>query len=90
MIGLAFAVLVILLTVDPAVLVHLDGPAAGRMMIFSPVLSMAAHGLIYSTVQVPMRGPRRYPAGLPGSLFGRFVVGVVGTRALKSSDDSDG
>ena len=86
--GLAFAVLMILLTIDADFLVHLDGPVAGRMIMFSPVLSMAAHGLVPSTIHVPMRGPRRYPAGVSENLAGHFAVDVAGTGV--ASDVSDG
>ena len=90
MIGLAFAVFVILLAIDTDILLGLDGREAGQIIMFSPVLSMTAHGLVESTIQVPMRGPRRYPAENPGSLIGTFAAGVTGTWASNPSDDSDG
>lgn len=77
-IGLAFAVIVMLLANDTDILLGLDARVAGRMIKFSPWLSMTAHGLVESTIQVPMRGPRRYPVGVPGNLKGAFSAGVAG------------
>lgn len=77
-IGLAFAVLVILLAIDTDILLGLHGRMAGRIIIVSPVLSMTAHGFVDSTIQVPMRGPRRYPAAYPGKLEAPFAFGAAG------------
>ena len=78
-VGLAYAVLAILLAIEIERLSELYGRVAGQIILFSPVLSMAARGIRYSTIQVASRGPPRYPAGAPGTLEGPFASGVAGS-----------
>ena len=75
----ALAVLAILLAIEIERLSDLDERVAGQMITVSPVLSMAARGFRSMIVQVPRRGPMRYPVAVPGKLEGPFAFGVAGS-----------